>query len=748
MSSEEAAVTTRYRSSTRIKLLIAALTVSLIASSLIIWQREKDIESTRQEIDSRDRSISRLLSLESSEMIDVDPDLASLLAARAFRISATKEAKASLRNAAALPLAHRLVGHQDAVIRLAFSPDGRVLTSVGGSADSSRAVRLWDTANGRTRATIPYDPQTLVQAVAFSSSGDTLAAGKSDKTVQMWDMATGRPRSTAALDSSGLNTAQFSPDGRLYATSGLHKIQIWDTATGRLRSTLAYPTDDLIWAMQFTADGRTLATTSNAFKTVRLWDVPRGRLRSTLTGRQDSVSALAFSPDGRSLAVGGSSIVQVWDTTTGRPRTSLTGNQGNVQSVAFSPDGRTVAAGGWDNIIELWDSTNPEKPTADMPNWPHTTLAGHTGAVMSLAFSPDASTLASGSDDHTVRLWNLPVGRALSGSRDSVYAMAFSPDGRTLATTAGTAVRLWNTRTRRPRATLGGHENGVDALAFSPDSRSLAVASGDTVRLWNTRTRHLRTTLTARQKGIHAIAFSPDGHTLATGGDDHTTRIWDTSTGRVRATLTGHQNSVGSVAFSPDGRTLATAGDRTVRLWSMRTMRSRMVLQDALGIDGDTRVTFSPDGRTVAGSAGGAAWLWDTATGHRQRSRTEGLGTIASQDGTIMALTFSPDGHTFATASTDRRTRLWDTTTGRLRTTLTGHTGPVMAMALNKDGHVLATASIDHTVRLWDISLPTQEEAIDKICRSVGRDLTADERAKYLKGQPSAPACHQAAKTS
>ena len=748
MSPEGEAVTPRYRSTVRIKLVIAVLTASLIASSLIIWQREKGIESVQQEIEARDRSISRLLCLESSEMIDVDPDLASLLAARAFRISATKEAKTLLRNAAALPLERRLTGHQDAVIRLAFSADGRFLTTVGGSADSSRAVRLWDTVSGRTRATIPYDPETVVQAVAFSSSGGTLAVGKSDETVQLWDVATGRPRPTLTLDSSGLGAAQFSPDGRLYATSGSHKIQIWDTATGRLRSTLAYPTDDLVSGMEFTEDGRTLATSSNDFKTVRLWDVARGRLRRTLTGRQGSVSALAFSPDGRALAVGGSSIVQVWDTTTGRPRTSLTGKQDNVESVAFSPDGRTVAAGGRDNIIEVWDSTNPEKPTARKPNLPHTTLVGHSGAVMSLAFSPDASTLASGSDDHTVRLWHIPVGQALSGSRNIVHAMAFSPDGRVLATTAGDAVRLWSTRTRRLRATLGGHENGVDALAFSPDGRTLGVASGDTVQLWNTRTRHLRTTLTAHQNGIPAIAFNPDGHTLATGGDYHTIRIWDTRTGRVRATLTGHQNGVGSVAFSPDGRTLATAGDYTVRLWSMRTMRPRAILQYALGVDADTKVTFSPDGRTVAGSAGGVAWFWDTATGHPQRSRSEGLGTIATQDGTIMALAFSPNGHTFATTSTDGRTRLWDTDTGRLRTTLTGHTGPVIAMALNRDGHTLATASIDHTVRLWDISLPTsEEEEIARICRSVARDFTADERAKYLNGQPSTPTCPQAAKT-
>ncbi|MCQ4205917.1 WD40 repeat domain-containing protein [Streptomyces longispororuber] len=562
-------------------------------------------------------------------------------------------------------------------------------------------------------------------------------------------MATGHPHPAVTLDSSGIDAADFTPDGRLYATSGSHRIQVWDTATGRLRNSFRHPTDALVVGIKFAPDGHTLATTDNGFKTVRLWDVDRGRLRTTLTGRQDSVSAMAFSPDGRALAVGGSSsVVQVWDTTTGRRRTALTGNQDSVDAVAFSPDGRTVAAGGWDNVIEVWDSRNPARTTARKPNRPHTTLTGHAGRVTSLAFSPDASTLASGSDDHTVRLWNTPVGRTISRSRNFVYAIAFSPDGRTLATTAGTTVQLWNTRTRRLRATIGAQENGVDAFAFSPDGRTFGVASDDTVRLWDTRTRHLRSTLTARQKGVYSIAFSPDGHTLATGGGDHATRIWDTGTGRVRATLTGHQNSVGSVAFSPDGRTLATAGDLTVRLWNMRTMRSRAVLEYQLGLDGDTKVAFSPDGRTLAGSADGVVWFWDTATGQPQRSRSEGLGTIASQNGTIMALAFSPDGHTFVTANTDRRTRLWDTATGRLRSTLTGHTGPVIAMSLNRGGRTLATASIDHTVRLWDVGLPALEKTIAKICRSLGRDFTADERATYLSGQPSDPTCRQDTKTS
>ncbi len=173
--------------------------------------------------------------------------------------------------------------------------------------------------------------------------------------------------------------------------------------------------------------------------------------------------------------------------------TPLTGHTGAVNSVAFSPDGRTLASASTDQMAWLWNVTDPARPTPlGQP------LTGHTNAVSSVVFSPDGHILASASYDQTVRLWNVtdlthptPLGQPLTGHTNAVYSMAFSPDGHTLASASiDRTVRLWNvTDPARPiplGQPLTGHTNAVISVAFSPDGRTLASAGADrTVRLWN-----------------------------------------------------------------------------------------------------------------------------------------------------------------------------------------------------------------------------------------------------------------------
>ena len=157
--------------------------------------------------------------------------------------------------------------------------------------------------------------------------------------------------------------------------------------------------------------------------------------------------------------------------------------------------------------------------------------------------------------------------------------MTFSPDGKTLASgSEDRTVRLWDAATGTPKATLRGHQRGVSSVAFSPDGKTLASRGDDgTVQLWDAATGAPE----AIPHGASSVAFSPDGKTLASGGDDGTVRLWDAATGEARATLKGHEaritseadiSTVYSVAFSPDGKTLASGGfDGTVRLWDAAT---------------------------------------------------------------------------------------------------------------------------------------------------------------------------------
>jgi WD40 repeat protein/serine/threonine protein kinase len=289
----------------------------------------------------------------------------------------------------------------------------------------------------------------------------------------------------------------------------------------------------------------------------------------TLSGHTPTVSAVAFSPDGKVLTTVDTQTVRWWDVRSHHQSGAPLSLTLLVSAVAFSPDGRVLATGGGDEMVRLWDVATRRQVAA----------LNHDASVSAVAFSPDGSTLATGGDDGTVRLWDLATRRqvaALShhGSIYGVDAVAFSPVGGTLATGGGDgAVRLWDLASRREVGPeLTGHDGGdygVNAMVFSPDGGTLATGGGDdAVRLWDVSSREpVGATLTGHDGMVNAVVFSPDGRILATGGGDATVRLWDVAARRQVAAL-NHDASVHAVAFSPDGRTLATGGiDDAVWLW-------------------------------------------------------------------------------------------------------------------------------------------------------------------------------------
>jgi WD40 repeat protein len=615
-----------------------------------------------------------------------------------------------------------LLAHSAPVTTVAFSADGKIL----GTGSDDMTVKVWDTATGKLRATVPgstgakVDPMGFVWSVAFAPEGRKLAMITilgGTKMLYSWDLT----RATGAIEMSwpGLYEAAVSPDHATLALALMDgRIKLWQRAPQKELGTLKGQ-GAAAYRLTFAADGKTLAS-GHEDGMVKLWDVAKQTELATLRGHTKAILALAFAPDGRTLASGGEDqTIKLWqiDRAAARfqERATLKGHTLPARSVAFSPDGQTLASGAGERRrvgeaekatlpgeIKLWDVTTGRERAS---------LKGHARGVNAVAFAPDGQALATGSDDGTARLWDLAkilgAGKKAAVQPESnpyIWALAFSPDGQTLATASldGTA-KLWNAAQGTELWTLRGHSGQVTAAVFSPDGRTLTTASVDrAVKRWEVATGRLRATWKDTDS-ISCAAFAPDGRTLATGHVTGTVKLWDPDTGKVRDALKEHQLEVESLAFTPDGRTLATgSSDKTVVLWDLTTRTRRSTLRGHS--DRVMSVAFAPDGRTLAsGGLDQTVKLWDALKGVE-------TATLRGDQGWVPAVAFSPDGRYLVSGtawSTSGKFDIWQmlpTGGAKLLASVPCVNGPITSFAFAPNGQVLAAGNYSGNVHLWSTS--------------------------------------------
>ena len=370
-----------------------------------------------------------------------------------------------------------LAGHTNGVNSVAFSPDGLWLVSAG----LDRKVKLWDVKKLQEQKEF-LGHTDMVFSAAFFPDGQTIVSGGRDNTARIWDVRTGQAKFTLLGHRAAVETVAVSPDGKTVATASWDQtIKLWDADTGKEKATLA-GSDSSVYAVAFSpVDGNLLAS-ATAAGTISLWDVKSQTLiraleKQPLPALGASVLSLLASPSTQGPFLAASALLVE------RPRF----HRSSVYALAFSPDGKTLASGSTDATAKLWDVASVRK--APIPKETATLSAAGPPRypVHALAYAPDGKVVAMAVDRQTVQVRDARSGDVLfvlAGHTDVVTCLAFSPDSQMLATgSKDKTLRMWDRSTGKEKWTVKCPD-GVHALAFTPDGKKLAGSGDKTIRLW------------------------------------------------------------------------------------------------------------------------------------------------------------------------------------------------------------------------------------------------------------------------
>lgn len=550
-------------------------------------------------------------------------------------------------------------------------------------------------------------------------------------------------------------------DGRLAVAAISRRLTVWDVATGCAERELASGYQQ---AFAIAPDDDRIAI-AGPVGTVLILDLTSGAVLHTLKGQTGTLSAAAFTPDGRRLVTGNAVsnaaqpvdiAVLVWDLGTGALLHRLTGHRGNgIRDLAVTPDCGVVVAVGDQREGQVWSLATGTL----LHELPHDYFV-----VTAVAILPGGRNALTASAKGTFTIWNLATGEQVEQftcprertTRVTPYACAISVPGdgpRAVFAMMDDTLRTWNLSSRRFEEVLTGHADEVLDVATTADGALAVSASSDkTVRVWRPGLRAAAEAAPAHQGRITALALTPDGsHTLSASWD-HTIRIWDTVTGAAVSRLTSHKESVSAVLVTGDGqRLISSSSDLTVKVWNLRSHRVEHSL-----VGGNTSgewpterlVVLMPDSKHVVNAAaagtiamhrvasGAVAWTqkgdWlpdyvavapngrhvlfcsdlphvlvlDAKTGapvHKLRAN--------GQQADIVAAT--PDSEHAVVGYGNGSVRVWNLKSGKIVHTFRGHAQVVCALGVTADGRFAVSGDRNGLLKVWDLAAGAEHATLE-----------------------------------
>lgn len=580
-----------------------------------------------------------------------------------------------------------LSGHSEAVTSVEFSPDGRFLATA--SQDSK--AKVWDVATHREIATLAGHTNDA-QTVCFSPRGDLLVTG-SQTDVRVWD---GRTFQVLHTFPQRATKVRFSPGGQ-YLVAGGTNLTVWDTSHWNVVTTRelppisegAHPADSIDSGLAFSPDGRRIAVVLE--EGVRLFTIPDLQDRELLRDQMPRTRFVEFSPDGRIVATCTlGHDVKLWEVEGCKELRSLSAHSDTVKGVAFSHDGKLIASASLDQTVKIWDVASGILVR---------TFRGHAEEVWGVAFSPRTNLLASVSKDGAVKFWNLSVEPSQAPDMKTFIPLGFSAAGDLMGFPGRGNLGAYDPATMERvsiaafRGRRGDDESRVSLGNLSRNGMTMArqIVGRPEAEVWDLRNRHFVCSV----ESLGDVLLGPQAGLIATTTSNNTVTVWQLPEGVQRCVL---PHATKPLVFAPDERILVTGEEGTseLKLWGVGPHHQHTaVLIRNLNVKGITSgvAAFSPDGRRLACSTwGGFVRLFDAHSGRE-------LASLIGHKRDVSDISFSPDGRTLATISDDSTTRLWHLASGRelirFQTPMKDPYGP--HLRFSADGRSLVTVASEFT---------------------------------------------------